>query len=81
MPILVLGLNHRTAPVVLRERFAFTEAQIQRLTALVETLRREFNIPADRVLLHSEIASVDDPGRLFPAHVLQTGLAAASVSP
>jgi hypothetical protein len=62
-------------------RRPFTGAQIQRLTALVETLRREFNIPADRVLLHSEIASVDDPGRLFPAHVLQTGLAAASVSP
>ena len=28
MPILVLGLSHHTAPVALRERFAFAEAQV-----------------------------------------------------
>jgi glutamyl-tRNA reductase len=28
MPVLVLGLSHRTAPVALRERFAFAEAQV-----------------------------------------------------
>ena len=36
MPILVLGLNHRTAPVTLRERFAFREA---RIPAILETMR------------------------------------------
>src|SRR5262245_6187391 len=28
MPILVLGLSHHTAPVALRERFAFQEARV-----------------------------------------------------
>jgi glutamyl-tRNA reductase len=28
MPVLVLGLSHRTAPVTLRERFAFAEARL-----------------------------------------------------
>ena len=28
MPILVLGLSHHTAPVALRERFAFAEAHV-----------------------------------------------------
>src|SRR5262245_12019004 len=28
MPILVLGLSHHTAPVALRERFAFVEARV-----------------------------------------------------
>src|ERR1051325_1798568 len=28
MPILILGLSHRTAPVTLRERFAFEEARV-----------------------------------------------------
>lgn len=36
MPILVLGLNHRTAPVTLRERFAFGEA---RIPAVLEAIR------------------------------------------
>ena len=38
MPILVIGLSHHTAPVTLRERFAFAEKQIpetlQRLRAM-----------------------------------------------
>lgn len=36
MPIVVLGLNHRTAPVTLRERFAFSEA---RVPAAMEQIR------------------------------------------
>jgi hypothetical protein len=62
-------------------RRPFTPAQIQRLSSLVETLRRQFNIPADHVVLHSDIAAVDDPGRLFPAHVLRTSVAAAATAP
>lgn len=58
-------------------RRPFTVAQLQRLETLVDTLRRQFNIPADHVVLHSDIADVDDPGRLFPASVLRTNVAAA----
>lgn len=58
-------------------RRPFTPAQLQRLEVLVDTLRRQFNIPADRVLLHSDIADVDDPGRLFPRNFLHTSVAAA----
>lgn len=47
-------------------RRPFTASQVSRLAALVESLQREFNIPAERVLLHSDIAQVQDPGRLFP---------------
>jgi len=36
MSLLVLGLNHRTAPVAIRERFAFGEA---RVPAVLQTLR------------------------------------------
>jgi glutamyl-tRNA reductase len=36
MPIVVLGLSHHTAPVTLRERFAFAEA---RVPAVLQTLR------------------------------------------
>ena len=28
MPILVIGLSHRSSPVALRERFAFAEARV-----------------------------------------------------
>ena len=28
MPLVVLGLSHHTAPVTLRERFAFAEARV-----------------------------------------------------
>ena len=47
-------------------RRPFTAAQIQRLTSLVADLRAQLNIPADHVYLHSDIADVADPGRLFP---------------
>ena len=32
----------------------------------LESLRKQLNIPADKVYLHSDIAPVSDPGRLFP---------------
>jgi glutamyl-tRNA reductase len=37
MPLLVLGLNHRTAPVSLRERFAFADA---RIPAVLQSLKQ-----------------------------------------
>lgn len=49
------------------EREAFTDEQLRRLVDLVNTLAREFKIPRDRILLHSDIAPAADPGQLFPA--------------
>ena len=37
MPVVVIGLSHRTSPVELRERFAFAEA---RIPAALEALRQ-----------------------------------------
>jgi N-acetyl-anhydromuramyl-L-alanine amidase AmpD len=48
-------------------RHGFTQAQIQQLNTLVESLRKQLGLPADRVLLHSDLAPVSDPGKLFPA--------------
>lgn len=56
-------------------RRAFTPEQIQRLQGLVQSLQSRLNIPAERVVLHSEIAAVDDPGRLFPASAIRTIIA------
>lgn len=58
------------------DRRAFTPAQMRRLTQLVESLCREFNIPANRVYLHRDIAATPSPGRLFPEAELRQQLAA-----
>lgn len=48
-------------------RRGFTQTQLEQLQTLVESLRRQLNLPADRVLLHSDVApGVGDPGKLFP---------------
>ncbi len=48
-------------------RRGFTQTQLQQLQTLVESLRRQLGLPADRVLLHSDVApGVSDPGKLFP---------------
>lgn len=68
MPILVLGLNHRTAPVVLRERFAFAEARIPDALARMKQvgLAEEAVIlsTCNRVELY--VATRHEPGRAFP---------------
>lgn len=48
-------------------RQPFTASQMQQLTTLVESLRKQLGLPTDRVLLASDIAPVSDPGRLYPA--------------
>jgi N-acetyl-anhydromuramyl-L-alanine amidase AmpD len=48
-------------------RKPFTAAQLDRLRVLLDSLSRELGIPRDQVYLHSQIAPVADPGRLFPA--------------
>lgn len=59
-------------------RQSFTPLQLARLNQLVDALRERFNIPADRVLLHSNIATgVKDPGKLFPEAALRERLSAS----
>lgn len=48
------------------DRQEFTPAQIDRLGQLVRALCREFDIPEERVVLHSQVAPMSDPGMLFP---------------
>ena len=62
--------NHHAISVCLvgdGDRRAFTPAQLRELTELTQNLCRRLNIPQSRVLLHSQIAQVSDPGKLFPA--------------
>lgn len=59
------------------DRQPFTDAQIRRLVRLVQALARELNIPQDKILLHSDLARTDDPGRFFPAAAFREQLAAA----
>lgn len=53
----------------------FTPLQLLRLRQLVDGLRRELGVPADRVLLHSAVAPTSDPGRYFPQAWLREQLA------
>lgn len=47
-------------------RKPFTEQQMHRLVQLVNSLMEKCDIPADRVLLHSDVAETADPGKFFP---------------
>jgi N-acetyl-anhydromuramyl-L-alanine amidase AmpD len=44
----------------------FTDQQMAQLIRLVSSLCAELKIPKDRVLLHSDLTRIDDPGRFFP---------------
>lgn len=59
------------------ERDSFTDEQLRRLADLVNALAREFKIPRDRILLHSEIAPVTSPGPMFPAALFHEQVSAA----
>jgi hypothetical protein len=48
-------------------RRGFSQTQITRLLDLVSTLAREYDIPPERIVLHSDVAPVSGPGRYFPA--------------
>ena len=56
---------------------AFSDQQLASLIALVERLQEEFDIPDERVLLHTDVAPTASPGRLFPTRafrsILRTG--------
>ena len=69
MPLLVLGLSHRSAPVTVRERFAFAEAEVP---AALQSLRQSA-LAQEAVILSTcnrvEIYAVTtaDPGQGFAA--------------
>lgn len=52
-------------------RRAFSDAQITRLRDLLSALSREYGIPPERIVLHSDVAPVAGPGRYFPAAALR----------
>ena len=67
MPVLVLGLSHHTAPVALRERFAFAEAQVPETLARL----RERGLAEEAVILSTcnrvelYVATSQEPPRAF----------------
>ena len=57
------------------ERAAFTESQLRALSDLVRALQIQLEIPASRVVLHSDLNSeVASPGRFFPVERLESHL-------
>lgn len=69
MPILVLGLSHRTAPVTLRERFAFPEARIPAVLEVIRSsgLAEEAVIVSTCNRVEMYVATSADPKTAFPA--------------
>ena len=58
------------------DRRPFTAEQLRRTTELVQALAARFGIPDDRIFLHSDLAAVSSPGRLFPQTQFRERLAA-----
>lgn len=58
-------------------RQPFTQAQMRRLVLLVNSLCERLGIPADHVYLHSDLAAIESPGRLFPEASFREQLRAA----
>lgn len=56
-------------------RRPFSDLQVRRLAELVAALARELDIPADRILLQSDIAETSSPGRFFPEAAFREYLA------
>ena len=57
------------------DRSEFTEAQMRALVDLVRALQIRLDIPASRVVLHSDLnPDVASPGRLFPIERLESHL-------
>ena len=48
-------------------RQRYNSVQMSRLFDLVAALAREYKIPSDKIVLHSDVAPVEGPGRFFPA--------------
>jgi N-acetylmuramoyl-L-alanine amidase len=59
-------------------REAFTPAQMRRLVELTRSLAARYDIPADQILLHSDLVETSDPGPFFPAAAFREGLRSGS---
>lgn len=57
------------------DRRPFSRAQIARLVQLTTALARQLDIPADAIVLHSDIAPTSDPGWYFPEAAFREQLA------
>ncbi|MBX3379914.1 MAG: N-acetylmuramoyl-L-alanine amidase [Phycisphaeraceae bacterium] len=57
------------------DRGRFTEAQMRRLSQLVDAICRELNIPRDRIVLQDELVKGSGPGRFFPGAAFREQLA------
>lgn len=57
------------------DRGRFTDAQMRRLTQLVDALCRELNIPRDHIVLQDEMVKGAGPGRYFPGAAFRDQLA------
>lgn len=56
------------------DRRPFTERQLRELVGLVRRLQETLEIPGSAVHLHSDLAQVTSPGRLFPAAAFESQL-------
>ncbi|MEQ8843798.1 MAG: peptidoglycan recognition family protein [Phycisphaerales bacterium] len=57
----------------------FGRGQMDRLVATVATLAQKLDIPSSEILLHQDVAGLDDPGPLFPRELFYQRLAEAGV--
>lgn len=57
------------------DRREFTSTQMRRLVQLVLTLARELDIPAESIVLQSDVAQTTDPGWYFPEAAFREQLA------
>src|ERR1700674_3373035 len=64
----ILGINHKTAPVALREKVAFSE---DRLAAALRTLRQENGVTEGVILSHRNPTEVDWSGPASGAELSQ----------
>lgn len=74
----MVNLGYKETPQKTLTWFAYTDDQIKALTKLLKDLQAKYNIPADHILGHSDIAPLrkSDPGPLFPWRTLaKEGLA------
>ncbi|MEM9083661.1 MAG: peptidoglycan recognition family protein [Planctomycetota bacterium] len=77
-------LNRRAVGICLignGESRPFTNAQYESLAALVASLQEKLDIPAERVVLHRDVAGVTSPGRLFREAAFRQALTAGSQTP
>lgn len=59
------------------DRRAFSDTQIARLVQTVQALQRRLGIPAQNVILHSDVTRTSSPGKLFPVAAFREQLLTA----